>query len=128
MLESPAFRVLSLSAHRLIARIEIEFAHHGGTDNGRLPVTYDHFEEYGIHRKSIAPAMREATALGFVEVTERGRAGNREFRSPNMFRLTFRHTNSAEPTNEWRRVSSIEEAKRIAEAARRAHGNIEVGP
>ena len=35
MLESPSFRVLSLSAHRIIDRIEIEHAHHGGKDNGR---------------------------------------------------------------------------------------------
>ena len=39
MLESPAYRTLSLSAHRVISRIEIELARHGGHDNGRLPVT-----------------------------------------------------------------------------------------
>jgi hypothetical protein len=41
MIESPAFRVLSLSAHRILARLEIELAHHGGKDNGALPCTYD---------------------------------------------------------------------------------------
>ena len=35
MLESPAYRALSVSAHRVISRIEIEHAHHGGNDNGR---------------------------------------------------------------------------------------------
>jgi hypothetical protein len=35
MLRSPAYRALSLSAHRLISRIEIELADHGGNDNGR---------------------------------------------------------------------------------------------
>ena len=34
MLESPAYRALSLSGHRILDRIEIEMAHHGGTDNG----------------------------------------------------------------------------------------------
>ena len=34
MLESPAYRVMSLAAHRVIARIEIELCHHGGNDNG----------------------------------------------------------------------------------------------
>jgi hypothetical protein len=38
MLESPAYRALSLSGHRVLDRIEIEMAHHGGTDNGKLPV------------------------------------------------------------------------------------------
>jgi hypothetical protein len=39
MLESPAFQILTLSAHRALARLEIEHAHHGGNDNGKLPVT-----------------------------------------------------------------------------------------
>ena len=55
MLESPAFQVLSLAGHRVLARIEIEFAHHGGNDNGRLPVTFNHFAEYGMDRHAIAP-------------------------------------------------------------------------
>src|SRR5471032_324042 len=82
MLESPAYRVLSLAAHRVLARIQIELANHGGTDNGALPVTYDQFVEYGIHRHSIAPGIRQLVALGFIEVTERGRHGNGEFRTP----------------------------------------------
>src|SRR5262249_14600385 len=32
MLESPAYRVLTLSAHRLLSRIEIELCKHGGED------------------------------------------------------------------------------------------------
>ena len=50
MMESPAYRVLSLSAHRVLSRIEIEWAHHGGQDNGQLPVTFDNFADYGVHR------------------------------------------------------------------------------
>ena len=82
MLESPAYRVLSLSARRVIDRVEIELAHHGGTDNGRLPVTYDDFQRYGIDRHAIGPGIREAIALRFLEITEAGRAGNAEFRAP----------------------------------------------
>jgi hypothetical protein len=81
MLSSPAWRALSLSAHRVIDRITIELMLHGGADNGRLPVTYDDFEKYGIHRHSIAPAIREAAALGFVEITVEGRAGNAEWKA-----------------------------------------------
>ena len=97
MLESPAMAVLSLSGHRLLNRIEIEMGHHGGTENGKLPVTYADFVHYGIDRHAIAPAIREAVALGLVEVTEQGRAGNAEFRSPSLYRLTFRHTERSEP-------------------------------
>src|SRR5262249_33077131 len=45
MLEAPAYRALSLSAHRVISRIEIELSSHGGNDNGRLPVTKLDFME-----------------------------------------------------------------------------------
>jgi hypothetical protein len=118
MLESPAYRVLSLAAHRVLARIEIELAHHGGRDNGKLPVTYEQFIEYGTDRHSVAPAIRELSELGIIEVTEKGRAGNAEFRQPNLFRLTYRHVDRANPTDEWRRAKTIEEAKKIAKVAR----------
>jgi len=119
MLESPAYRVLSLSAHRILDRLEIELAHHGGTDNGKLPCTYDDFVAHGIDRHAIAPAIRELVALGFVEVTEKGRAGNAEFRSPNKYRLTYRHVGRLpEPTDEWRRIDTLALAAEIAKAAR----------
>jgi hypothetical protein len=69
MLRSPAWRVLSLSARRVLDRLEIELADHGGVDNGKLPVTYEDFVRYGIERHAIAPALRELVALGFIEVT-----------------------------------------------------------
>jgi hypothetical protein len=121
MLESPAYRTLSLSAHRVIARIEIELAHHGGNDNGKLPVTYQDLIEYGIDRDAIAPALREAEALGFIELTQRGRGGNAEYRMPNLYRLTFaneRYSRQAPPTHEWRKIKTIEEAREIADTAR----------
>jgi hypothetical protein len=120
MIESPAFRILSLSALRVLSRVEIELAHHGGKDNGRLPITYDDFEKYGIHRHSISPAIREAEALGFLQVTERGRGGNAEFRSPNRFRLTYRHAKevSGDGSHEWRRIGTMEQAIEIARNAR----------
>jgi hypothetical protein len=64
MLGSPAYRVLSRAAHQVLARIEIEHAHHGGAENGKLPVTYDHFVEYGLHRHAVGPAIRELVSLG----------------------------------------------------------------
>ena len=118
ILESPAWRSLSLSAHRVIDRIDIELRRHAGHENGGLVVTFDQFGEYGIDRHSIAPALREAEALGFVEITERGRGGNAEFRSPHKFRLTFQATDHAEATHEWRRITTMDDAKRIAMRAR----------
>jgi hypothetical protein len=122
MLESPAWRVLSYSARRVLDRIEIEHAHHGGKENGQLAVTYDQFQEYGIDRHAIAPAMREAVALGFLEITEPGRAGNAMWRQPNLFRLTYRQAKGVhgDGTHEWRRIATLEEAEAIADAARSA--------
>jgi hypothetical protein len=121
MLESPAYRTLSVTAHRVISRIEIELAAHGGNDNGSLPVTYQNFLDYGITRECVAPALREAEMLGFIEITKRGRAGNADHREPTMYRLTFTHDRSSRqrpPTHEWRRIKSLDEARQIAAAAR----------
>ena len=69
MLENPAYCVLSLGAHRVLTRIEIEHARHGGNVNGRLPVTYSDFVNYGLDRHAVAPAIRELCALGFIQIT-----------------------------------------------------------
>jgi hypothetical protein len=118
MLESPPFRVLSASGHRIPARLEIELGHHGGQDNGKLPVTFDDFADYGIHRHAVKPAIRECEALGFIEVTQRGRAGNAEFRRPNHFRLTYIYAAGPPPTHEWRKIETMDEAKMRARNAR----------
>jgi hypothetical protein len=118
MLESPAYRALSLSARRLLDRLEIELAHHGGDDNGRLPATYEQLHEYGIDRDSIPPAIRETVALGFLEVTEQGRAGNREFRTPSRYRLTYRPAGRANATDDWRQIKTDEQAQALAKLAR----------
>jgi hypothetical protein len=122
MLGSPAYRALSVSAHMVISRIEIELAHHGGNDNGQLPVTVDQFVEYGMHRSSVAPAIREAEALGFIRV-ERGRGGNADYRRPNKFYLTFsnwRGSKAEPPSHDWKRIKSMDEADHIARESRAA--------
>ena len=120
MLESPAYRALSLSAHRVLSRIEVELGHHGGTDNGKLPVTYNDFQEYGVDRHSISAAIRECVALGFLEITEIGRAGNAEFRTPNKFRLTYAYSSGPKPTHNWQQIETDEQARTIAHTARRS--------
>lgn len=124
MLGSPAYRVLSLSGHRILSRIEVEQASHAGTENGKLPVTYDDFEEYGIHRHAISSAIDEVVALGFVEITQRGRGGNAEFRLPHKFRLTYLNSPDGwAPTHEWRKFKTLAEAGGIALAARSIRKN-----
>jgi hypothetical protein len=121
MMESPAFRVLSQSAYRVLWRICIECAHHGGNDNGKLPVTYQDFEDYGIDRHSISPAIRELVALGFLEVTQAGRPGRGDSRWPNLFRVPWLHCKSNPyPTHAWRKFMTTEEAELFARAARKS--------
>jgi hypothetical protein len=128
MLMSATWCVLSLSARRLLDRIEIEMMSHGGPrSNGHLLVTYGDFRKYGVRRNSIASALREVVELGFLEITEHGRGGNAAYRKANRFRLTYQKFKLDpdgevfyEPTNEWRRFRTIEEAEAIAAEARKA--------
>jgi hypothetical protein len=120
MVESPAFQVLSLAALRVMHRIELEHMNHGGAENGRLQVTFDQFVERGVDRKAIAPAIRELAVLGFLEVTEPGHAAADGNGRANRFRLTYVNCKTREqPTDEWRRVDTIEVAKATVAAVKR---------
>ena len=116
MLKSPAFRVMSLSGHRILAYAEIEYvAHHGKTEY--LVLTHAQLRKYGMHDHAIAPALREVDALGFGQVKS-GRAGNADHRRANKIRLTYLRCNDAEPTHEWRQILTVEDAEKIANIAR----------
>jgi hypothetical protein len=121
MLESSAYRVLSLAAHRVLSRLEVELMHHGGNENGRLTVTFRQFEDYGVRKHSIAAALREVIALGFVEITERGCAGNAGYGKANQYRLTYRPAEDfpADGSHEWRRVDTAKDAVRLQKEALR---------
>jgi hypothetical protein len=119
LLCSPAMRVLSLTGRRVLDRLEIELCKHAGFNNGALVLTYDDLVQfYEMDRHAIAPAIHELTALGLVEVTETGRAGNREFRKPSLYRLTYLPTDTAAPTNEWKRIIDSDQATAVAKRGR----------
>jgi hypothetical protein len=127
MLESPAYRTLSLSAHRALARIEIELAHHGGNDNGKLPVTFDDFVQYGVRRHSIGPSLDELETLGFIKITQHGKmAKGAEYRRPNLFLLATRpELEGVGPERcGWRRFQTLEEAERALERVRARRQNL----
>lgn len=119
MIRSPAYRVLSASAQRVIARIRIELGDHGGQDNGRLPVTHRDFHDYGTAWSAIAPAIREAEALGWIRVIEHGIASAGEFRKASEFALTHLPVGDAAATNDWAKIDSMAQAEAIAAAARK---------
>ena len=124
MRESPAWRALPDLARRILDRLELEHMRHGGTQNGYLLCTYDHFEEFGMRRASLALAIRQTVALGFVEITQAGFRTAAEFRAPNLYRLTyvFGRMRNTDPTDEWEAVKTDAEALQAldrAAAARR---------
>jgi hypothetical protein len=120
MLRSPAFRVLSLAARRVIDRVQVELGYHAGHDSARLPVSFADFEEHGIHRHRIAAGIREAVALGFLKVTRAGRAGNADFRRIAHYQLTFAETvvDGEVATHDWRKFKTMAEAEAAAKLAR----------
>jgi len=81
MLDSPALRVLSLGALRVLFRISLEHLRHNRQNNGNLLVTYEDFVAYGLHRHAVAPAIRELRKLGFIAITRQGGGGNAEHHS-----------------------------------------------
>jgi hypothetical protein len=119
MLKSPAMQVLSLAGHRILLRLEIEHLNHAGRDNGKLPTTFDDFQEFGIHRDAIGPALREVCALGFVELTRPGRGGTGKYRRANLFRLTYLPTSHAAATDDWRNIKNAKHAEFVVRRARK---------
>ena len=111
---SPAWRVLSLAARRILDLLELELGKHRGKNNGRICVTYQDFVRYGIGHNNIGPALRELETLGFIRITQRGRGGNAEFRSPSLYALTY----LPPATNGWQRFETIKEAKAAVHTAR----------
>jgi hypothetical protein len=122
MLESPAARALKGAEFHVINRIRIELAHHGGQDNGKLPVTFRDFHKYGIHWDLMAPSIRAAEALGFIRVMQRGVASAADFHVPTLFALTHLPTDDGKTaaTEDWRKIATLKDAKAIAKAARKA--------
>ena len=118
-LASFAFRALSKSDVMVLARIEMELRHHGGHENGTLPVTKSDFIDYGVYQNAIPGSIRALEALGIITV-KHGRGGNSEHRQPNRFGLNFLcgQLKVAAPTNTWKRFRTLEEAENAAAKAR----------
>jgi hypothetical protein len=86
---SAAWKALPDNARRVLERIELEHMDHGGAENGELPCTYNDFFDAGNRRASVARAIRQAVALGFLEITRQGGRSVSGFRSPSRYRLTY---------------------------------------
>lgn len=104
LINSLAWRSMSVNCLKLTLRLLLEHINHGGLENGRLVCTYKDFQEYGLTRNKIRPAIEEADFLGLVK----HQRGERVFakNQPNSYRLTFYGTSEVrDPTNEWKGVT-----------------------
>lgn len=129
LLASPPWQCRSPNCTRLLEFLLLEHMAHGGNENGNLLATYDQLEDFGIGRRLISPAIKEAERLGLVKVKRGGRKGWVET-AITSFTLTFfaiRHRDErgiyhwTEPTNDWKRVKPPEAWERRQKAiARRA--------
>jgi hypothetical protein len=111
LLNSDAWSGMSLHCRRFVDFLILDHCSHGGRENGNLQATYDQLVRYGIPRKRIANAIREAVARGLVEVMRKGGLfGMEARRTTSLYRLTWYGTISPAryPTNEW---SSFKEGK-----------------
>lgn len=119
MLKSPAWQALSPVSLRILDRLEREYLSHGRTTNGDLICTYDDFQKCGIRRDIAARSLRECEALGFLEIG-RGYSGLANACESNRYRLTYLPANNDKATNEWQKISTLEDARVIAKKARLA--------
>jgi hypothetical protein len=118
VINSFAWRALSESARKVIYRVILEWMAHAGKLSTDIPVTKEDFIEYGLHHNAIAPAQREACALGLLLLSTRGRAGNAEFRAPHKWALPFLKERGKYLGTDWQRYESLDEAKAAASKAR----------
>jgi hypothetical protein len=99
------------AALSLVHPIALEHLRHAGKENGRLKITYDDFQEWGISRARIGDAIAIAEVLGFSKRVKRGRASWEDQRESGEFALTWQSIDSELPTNDWKRIFSPEAAQ-----------------
>jgi hypothetical protein len=119
MLESPAWAALSIGARRIVDRIVLEQMAHGGTQNGDLTITYDDFGHFGLSsRRETARSIRAAVALGFIDITTRGRRSYGGARTASRYGLTWLpHCDRTPASNRWRTIRSGAEATKLLQDA-----------
>lgn len=124
--DSPAFR--ALSPHDVLAYLAL-LRELKGYNNGDLSLPLTRSRKCGInHPKTLARSLRALCAVGLVAITRKGGCDKGGERLPNLYRMTDRDCYSipakfleALPaTNEWKRVTCIEQAHKLIQEAEAA--------
>ena len=101
---------------RILDRLETEHMRHGGMSNGELFVSYKQFIQAGVSKRRISQMLELGERLGFLEIVRPKDAWRGDVKAPNSYRLTYLPTkNNPIPTDEWKKIQSIEQAEKIVE-------------
>ncbi|GAA0595473.1 hypothetical protein [Caenispirillum bisanense] len=121
LLESDAWRGMSVNCWRLVTRLMAEHMAHAGQMNGHLIVSYDQLVEWGIGRRLVAGAIREGEQRGLVRV-RRGGKRNQVTDHLSRYTLTFypilrmppgENAYHVWPSDEWKRYRDPKLKNRI---------------
>jgi hypothetical protein len=120
MLESEAWRALPGNAMKVVLRIALEHLKHGAVENGKLPVTYKDFVQWGVRKNSVREAQLVAIHLGFIDRTSIGEVPwHGDLRSPSTFGLTWLPRYDGAPaSNRWTSIETDLDAKTAVRRAK----------
>jgi len=124
--DSPAFA--ALSPHDVLAYLALlrELKQY---NNGDLSLPLTRATKCGIsHPKTLARSLRALCAVGLVAITRKGGCTRGGQRQPTLYRVTDRECydipklmlHAIQETNEWKRITSIQQATDLIEAAEMA--------
>jgi hypothetical protein len=66
LLGCPAWLAMSHQCRKLVDALMMEWANHGGEENGMLKVPYDQLQAMGLRRQTVLNVIVEAKALGII--------------------------------------------------------------
>jgi hypothetical protein len=113
LVESEAFRSLSVHASRALFRIAAEHAHQGGKENGRLKVTTRDLYAFGVRWVRVNEAIQELEHAGLVRVTVPGRKVCGAAVRPHM----AAHNRAGRPYSAVKRVEARQASRRTCSQA-----------
>lgn len=121
--DSPAFR--ALSPHDVLTYLAL-LRELKGYNNGDLSLPLTRAKACGIsHHLTLARSLRALCAVGLVAVTRKGGCSKGGQRLATLYRVTDRECydipakqlEASPPTNEWKRIASVDAARKAIEAA-----------
>ena len=106
LLQSPAFRGLSIPARGCLDFLCIEHLTHGGAENGNLMAPYRQLEASGVRKDSIREGLHMLESFGLIERTQYGgrQGGKANASRYGLGWLPFR--GEPEPRDRFRKITA----------------------